>query len=95
MVTGGVWIAYAANLCPVTDPHPADPRHTRNRNWRNWNVAKNRPIRITDGEWEDYAVVCSADGTDRAKDIREHVQRRIKAFRRKNPGVRMPSDETE
>lgn len=55
-------------------------------------MTKNRPIRISDGEWADFEVVCDADDTDRAKDIRAHVQRRIKAFRRKNPGIQMPSD---
>jgi hypothetical protein len=76
----------------VTDPRPTEPKLARNRNWRNWAVTKNRPIRISDGEWADYEVVCAADDIKRAEDIRAHVQRRIKAFRRKNPGVRLPSD---
>lgn len=92
-LTGGGWIAYAANLCVVTDPEPTEPKHPRNRNWRSWNVTKNRPIRISEGEWADYEVVCAADGTDRAKDIRAHVQQRIRAYRRKNPGAALPSDE--
>jgi hypothetical protein len=55
-------------------------------------VTKNRPIRISEGEWADYEVVCDSDGTDRAKDIRAHVQRRIRAYRRKNPDATLPSD---
>lgn len=57
-------------------------------------MTKNRPIRISDGEWADYEVVCAADETNRAEDIRAHVQQRIKSFRRKNPGVQLPSDAT-
>lgn len=79
----------------MTDPASDQPKHSRNRNWRNWNVTKNRPIRIPEGEWVDYEVVCSAEGTDRAKDIRAHVQARISAFRRAHPEARMPSDEAE
>lgn len=55
-------------------------------------MTKNRPIRISEGEWADYEVVCDAEGTDRAKDIRAHVQRRIRSYRRKNPDVALPSD---
>ncbi len=93
MVTSGGLAAYAASLCFVTDPEPTEPKHVRNRNWRSWNVTKNRPIRISEGEWADYEVVCAADNTDRAKDIRAHVQQRIRLFRRRNPGVVLPSDE--
>ncbi len=76
----------------MTDPQPPETAHARNRNWREWNVTKNKAIRISEGEWADYEVVCQADGTDRTKDIRAHVQQRIKAYRRKNPGVQLPSD---
>jgi hypothetical protein len=76
----------------VTDPEPTEPKHSRNRNWRSWNVTKNRPIRISEGEWADYEVVCAAENTDRAKDVRAHVQRRIRAYRRKNPDATLPSD---
>lgn len=76
----------------VTEPQPPETKHPRNRNWRDWNVTKNRPIRISDGEWADYEVVCAEDDVKRAEDIRAHVQRRIKAFRRRKPDVRLPSD---
>lgn len=55
-------------------------------------MTKNRPIRISDGEWADYEAVCAADETTRAEDIRAHVQRRIRLYRRRNPGTRLPSD---
>lgn len=55
-------------------------------------MTKNRPIRISNENWADYEVVCAADGTDRAKDINEHIRRRIKAYRRKNPDEQLPSD---
>lgn len=76
----------------MTDPQPPETKHARNRNWRDWNVTKNRPIRISDGEWADYEVVCAADDTKRAEDIRAHVQQRIKSYRRKNPNAQLPSD---
>jgi hypothetical protein len=55
-------------------------------------VTKNRPIRISEGEWADYEVVCAAEETTRAEDIRAHVQKRIRSYRRKNPDTAMPSD---
>lgn len=77
---------------PVTDPEPPETKYARNQNWRDWNVTKNRPIRISDGEWADYKAVCDAEKTDRAKDVRAFVQRRIRAYRRKHPDVALPSD---
>lgn len=67
----------------------------RNGKWRRWLSQPNRQVRISEGEWADYEVVCAADGTDRAKDIRAHVQQRIRLFRRRNPDVAMPSDTPE
>lgn len=67
-------------------------RLPRNRNWRNWNSTKAKAIRIGEGDWRDYKVVCDAEDTDRTKDLNEHIRRRIKAFRRKNPNVPLPSD---
>jgi len=67
-------------------------RLPRNRNWRNWNSTKAKAIRISEDDWADYKVVCDAEDTDRTKDLNEHIRRRIKAFRRKNPDVPMPSD---
>lgn len=64
----------------------------RNRNWRKWNSTKAKAIRISEGDWRDYKVVCDEDGTDRTKDINKHIRQRIKAYRRRNPDVEMPSD---
>lgn len=55
-------------------------------------MTKNKAIRISEGDWADYEVVCAADGTDRTKDINAHIKQRIRAYRRKHPGVAMPSD---
>lgn len=79
----------------MTDPEPPETKHARNRNWRDWNVTKNRVIRISDGDWENYEAVCKADGVNRSEDIKAHVQHRIRAFRRKNPGVQLPADGDE
>lgn len=64
----------------------------RNRKWRRWLGMPTRMIRISDGEWADYKAVCDAEKTDRAKDVRAFVQRRIRAYRRKHPDVALPSD---
>jgi len=86
------WRICSRYLDPVTTTPPEGPKYARNENWREWNVTANRAIRISKGDWHDYEVVCAADGTDRTKDINEHIRRRIRAFRRKNPDVPMPSD---
>lgn len=86
------WRICSRYLDPVTTTPPEGPKYARNENWREWNVTSNRAIRISEGDWRDYKVVCDTDGTDRTKDINEHIRRRIKAFRRKNPDVQLPSD---
>lgn len=78
----------------MTDPQPPETKYARNRNWRDWNVTKNKAVRIKEGNWVDYEIVCAADGTDRTKDINAHIEQRIRAYRRKNPGVQLPSDST-
>jgi hypothetical protein len=90
-------VSWTGRICshyldPVTTTPPDGPKHPRNEKWRSWNVTKNKAIRINEGDWADYEVVCAADGTDRTKDINEHIRRRIKAYRRKHPNAEMPSD---
>lgn len=87
-------IACAANLCSVTDPEPPETKHARNQNWRDWNVTKNKAVRISEGKWAEYDIVCQAEGTDRTKDINAHIDRRIRAFRRHHPEVQFPTDAT-
>lgn len=43
-------------------------------------------VRVEYALWEAYGRVCDADGTNRAKDLREHMERRVKAREGRLPG---------
>lgn len=77
----------------VTESASDQPKHDRNRNWRDWTVTKNRPIRIADELWLPFEAVCKAKRTDRSKKVRELIEREIAEFREANPGVLLPGDE--
>lgn len=65
------------------------------RDWRPWEASRKDPqhaLRVPSTEWADYKVVCDHEDTNRNADINAFIRRRIKAFRRKNPDVKMPSD---
>ena len=57
-------------------------------------MTKNRVIRISEEDWVNFGAICDDEGTDRTADLRAHIQQRIKAYRRKHPGVALPGDET-
>jgi hypothetical protein len=44
---------------------------------------KNKPVRVSEELWAEFGEACEADGTDRAKDLRAHMERKVKAYRRK------------
>lgn len=43
----------------------------------------NRAIRIEDDLWRDYGEACEADGTTRSDDVRAHMIRKVRAWKRK------------
>lgn len=76
-------------------PDDASPAKGAKRDWRSWEESRKDPqraLRVAKAEWEDYEVVCAHERTNRNSDINAFIRRRIKAFRRKNPNVPMPSD---
>lgn len=77
----------------VTDSADDQPKHGRNRNWRSWTVTKNRPIRIADELWLPYEAVCKAEGTDRSKDLRAFIERRVSQYRETHPDAVLPGDD--
>lgn len=77
-----------------TPPGPGPAKNAK-RDWRPWEAARKDPqraLRVGDPAWDDYEVVCDHEGTNRNADINAFIRRRIRAFRRKNPDVPMPSD---
>lgn len=45
-------------------------------------------IRVESALWEAFGKVCADEGTNRAKDIREHMERKVQAHK----GQRPPSE---
>lgn len=43
----------------------------------------NRVIRVEEELWRDYGEACEADGTTRSDDLRAHMARKIRAWRRR------------
>lgn len=46
----------------------------------------NRAIRVDTELWKDYGEACTAEGTDRTSDLRAHMLRKVRAWRRKRTG---------
>ncbi|WP_146159625.1 hypothetical protein [Allonocardiopsis opalescens] len=44
----------------------------------------NRVIRVDDDLWEDYGRACDDDGVIRSDDLRAHMRRKVRAWKRKN-----------
>lgn len=43
----------------------------------------NRVIRVDDELWHDYGEVCDDEGVTKSDDLRGHMQRKVKAYRRR------------
>jgi hypothetical protein len=43
----------------------------------------NRVIRVEDELWTDYGDACEADGTTRSDDLRAHMARKVKTWKRR------------
>ena len=46
---------------------------------------KREAIRVEPDLWRDYGEACKARGTDRSKDIRALMERRVKAWKKTQP----------
>lgn len=51
----------------------------------------NRVIRVEDDLWEAYGVAVAAKGLKRSDDLRAHMQRTVRAFRRTTGDESRPS----
>ena len=45
----------------------------------------NRVIRVDDQLWRDYGEACDAEGTTKSDDLRAHMLRKVKAWKRRQP----------
>ena len=45
---------------------------------------KREAIRVEPELWREYGLACEADDTNRSADLRAHMQRKIRAWRRKS-----------
>lgn len=45
---------------------------------------KREAIRVEPELWREYGLACEADDTNRSADLRSHMQRRVRAWRRKS-----------
>jgi hypothetical protein len=53
---------------------------------------KREAIRVEPELWREYGAACEALDTDRSKDIRAHMIRRVRAWRKAQPATeRSPS----
>lgn len=43
---------------------------------------KNKPIRVPDELWDEFGKVCEDEGTNRAADLRAHMERRVRRWKR-------------
>ena len=43
----------------------------------------NRVIRVDEELWRDYAAACEAEGTTKSDDLRAHMLRKVKAWKRR------------
>lgn len=46
----------------------------------------NRVIRVDDDLWSDYGEACDAEGVTRSDDLREHMARKVRTWKRKSSG---------
>lgn len=48
----------------------------------------NRVVRVDDDLWRDYSAACADDGVTKADDLRKHMQRKVRAWRRRQQAPR-------
>ncbi len=65
-------------------PKPAPEKRSGTRG------TKREAIRIEPDLWREYGAVCAADDTNRSADLRAHMEREVRAWKRKSklPAVR-------
>lgn len=52
---------------------------------------KREAIRVEPDLWHEYGLACEADGTNRSADLREHMERKVKAWRRAQRRAQAPA----
>ncbi len=45
---------------------------------------KREAIRVEPELWREYGLACEADSTNRSADLRDHMQRKVRAWKRKS-----------
>jgi len=51
----------------------------------------NRVVRVEESLWREYGEACAADGATRSDDIRGHMERKVRAWKRKGKPPRPSS----
>jgi hypothetical protein len=72
--------------------HPQQPRDSARRSGAyalaklrsvpNQPKNKNKPVRVSEELWAEFGKVCADEGTDRAKDLRAYMERRVRRWKR-------------
>lgn len=67
------------------DPRPKEPAHAPDTLCRVPNQPKtpNRAIRVDEQLWADYGAACDEEGTTRSDDLRAHMLRRVRAWKKR------------
>ncbi len=52
---------------------------------------KNRVLRVDEALWLAYGEACEAEGLTKADDLREHMRRKVRAFKRRQAQVAQPT----
>jgi hypothetical protein len=50
----------------------------------------NRVFRSEDDLWEDYEKACAAEGVSRSDDLRAHLRRKVRAWKRRQAKAAAP-----
>jgi hypothetical protein len=45
---------------------------------------KREAIRVEPELWREYGLACEAENTNRSADLRDHMQRKVRAWKRKS-----------
>ncbi|TYK45090.1 hypothetical protein [Actinomadura decatromicini] len=53
----------------------------------------NRVIRVDDDLWRDYGEACEAEGTSKSDDLRAHMARKVRAYKRRQQRTVGDTDE--
>ncbi len=83
--------------CSMVHMHPdesnAETAYARGTIRRVPNQPKtpNRVIRVDDDLWRDYTAACEAEGVTRSDDLRAHMLRKVRAWKRRQAAEGEPA----